>query len=96
MEDRCRNVVLLYRAEYCLQGNSLLNLKLIQAPSSSFLFSFGVLQLMLPEAPQPYGLLYYPRIGPSKFLHQFRAATPPKQRKLKLYACNLNVSNFRH
>jgi hypothetical protein len=29
-----------------------------------FFFSFVVLQLMLPEAPQPYGLLYYPRIGP--------------------------------
>jgi hypothetical protein len=36
-------------------------------------FSFGVLQLMLPEAPQPYGLLYYPRIGHSNFLHRFRA-----------------------
>jgi hypothetical protein len=47
-------------------------------------FSFGVLQLMLPEAPQPYGLLYYPRIGLSNFLHHFRAATPPKQRKLEL------------
>jgi hypothetical protein len=44
------------------------------------LFSFGVLQLMLPEAPQHYGLLYYPRIGLSNILHQFRAATPPKQR----------------
>jgi hypothetical protein len=41
------------------------------------IFSFGVLQLMLPEAPQPYGLLYYPRIGLSNFLYQFRAATPP-------------------
>jgi hypothetical protein len=49
-----------------------------------FFFSFGVLQLMLPGAPQPYGLLYYPRIGYSNFLHQFRAATPPKQRKLAL------------
>jgi hypothetical protein len=49
-----------------------------------FFFSFGVLQLILPEAPQPYGLFYYPRIGPSNFLHQFRAATPPKQRKLEL------------
>jgi hypothetical protein len=49
-----------------------------------FFFSFVVLQLMLPEAPQTYGLLYYPRIGPSNFLHQFRAATPPKQRKLEL------------
>jgi hypothetical protein len=47
-----------------------------------FFFSFGVLQLMLPEALQPYGLLYYPRIGLSNFLHQFRVATPPKQRKL--------------
>jgi hypothetical protein len=49
-----------------------------------FFFSFGVLQLMLPEAPQPYGLLYYPRIGRSKFLNQFRATTTPKQRKLEL------------
>jgi hypothetical protein len=30
---------------------------------SPFFSSFGVLQLMLPEAPQPSGLLYYPRIG---------------------------------
>jgi hypothetical protein len=49
-----------------------------------FFFSFGVLQLMLPEAPQPYGLSYYPRIRNSNFLHQFRAAMPPKQRKLEL------------
>jgi hypothetical protein len=49
-----------------------------------FFFSFGVLQLMLPEAPQPYGLLYYPRIGHYNFLHQFRAATVPKQRRLEL------------
>jgi hypothetical protein len=49
-----------------------------------FFFSFGVLQLMLPEAPQPYTLLYYPRIGLFNFLHQFRAATPPTQRKLEL------------
>jgi hypothetical protein len=49
-----------------------------------FFFSFGVLQLMLPEAPQPYGLLYYPRIGLSNFLHEFRAATTPKSRKLEL------------
>jgi hypothetical protein len=49
-----------------------------------FFSSFGVLQLMLPEAPQPYVLLYYPRIGHSKFIHQFRAATPPDQRKLDL------------
>jgi len=49
-----------------------------------FFFSFGVLHLMLPEAPQPHGLLYYSRIGRSKFLSQFRAATPPKQRKLEL------------
>jgi hypothetical protein len=47
-----------------------------------FFFSFGVLQLVLSEAPQPYGLLYYPSIGPSNFLHQFRAATPSEQRKL--------------
>jgi hypothetical protein len=51
-------------------------------PSSSF--HFRILQLMLPEALQPYGLLYYPRIGLSNFLHQFRAATAPKQRKLEL------------
>jgi hypothetical protein len=49
-----------------------------------FFFSFGVLHLMLPEAPQPYGLLYYPRIGSSNFLLQYRAATPPEQRKLEL------------
>jgi hypothetical protein len=49
-----------------------------------FFFSFGFLQLMLPETPRPYGLLYYPRIGRSNFLHQFRAATSPKQRKLEL------------
>jgi hypothetical protein len=44
-----------------------------------FFFSFGVPQLMLPEAPQSYGLLYYARIGLPNFLHQFRAATPPPQ-----------------
>jgi hypothetical protein len=49
-----------------------------------FFFFFGALQLTLPEAPQHYGLLYYPRIGQSDFLHQFRAATPPKQRKLEV------------
>jgi hypothetical protein len=59
-------------------------------------FSFGVLQLMLLEETQPYGLLYYPHIGLSNFLHQIRAATPPEQRKLELEACNLDVSNFHH
>jgi hypothetical protein len=49
-----------------------------------FFFSCEVLQLMLPDVPQPYGLLYYPRVGLSNFLHQFRATTPPKQRKLEL------------
>jgi hypothetical protein len=49
-----------------------------------FFFSFWVLQLMLPEAPQPYGSLYYPRIGLSNFFHQFRAATPSKQIKLQM------------
>jgi hypothetical protein len=49
-----------------------------------FFFFSGVLQLMLPEAPQPYGLLYYPRIGLPNFLDQFRAATSPEQRKLEL------------
>jgi hypothetical protein len=49
-----------------------------------FFFFFRVLHLMLPELPQPYGLLYYPRIGHSNILHQFRAAKPPKQRKLEL------------
>jgi hypothetical protein len=49
-----------------------------------FFFAFGVLQLTLPEALQPYSLLYYLRIGHFNFLHQFRAATPPKQRKLEL------------
>jgi hypothetical protein len=48
-------------------------------------FSFGVLHLMLPEAPQPYGLLYYPRIGQTNFLHQFRAATPLSRESL---SCN--------
>jgi hypothetical protein len=43
-----------------------------------FFFTFGVFQFMLPEAPQPYGLLYYPRIRRSNFLHLFRAATPPE------------------
>jgi hypothetical protein len=56
----------------------------IETYSSSSFFSFGVLQLMLPEAFQPYGSLYYPRIERSNFAHQFRAATPPKQRKLAL------------
>jgi hypothetical protein len=51
---------------------------------------------MLLEAPQPYGLLYYPHIEHSNFLHQFRAATPPEQRKLELQPCNLDVFNFRH
>jgi hypothetical protein len=46
--------------------------------------SFGVLQLMLPEAPKPYDLLYYPRIRFSNFLQQFRATTPSEQRKLEL------------
>jgi hypothetical protein len=49
-----------------------------------FFFSFGVLQLMLPETPQPYGLMHYPRIGLSNIIHQFRAATHPEQRKLEL------------
>jgi hypothetical protein len=49
-----------------------------------FFFSFGVLQLMLPETPQPYGLFYYPHIGHSNCHHQFRIAMPPKQRKLEL------------
>jgi hypothetical protein len=49
-----------------------------------FFFSFGVLQLMLPEAPQPFGLLYYPHIGLFNFLHHFRPATPPEQRRLEL------------
>jgi hypothetical protein len=52
-----------------------------QKISSSFFFSFGVLQLMLPEAPQPYGVLYYPRTEISNFL---RVAKPPQQRKLDL------------
>jgi hypothetical protein len=39
---------------------------------------------MLPETPQPHGLLYYLRIRRYNFLHQFRAATPPEQRKLEL------------
>jgi hypothetical protein len=39
---------------------------------------------MLPEALQPYGFLYYPRIGLSNFLYQFRAATPPEHGKLEL------------
>jgi hypothetical protein len=47
-------------------------------------FSLGSFSFMLPEVPQPYGLLYYPRIGPSNFLQKLRAATPPKQRKLEL------------
>jgi hypothetical protein len=67
---------------------------LFDPSSSSFFFSCGVLQLMLPEALQPHGLLYYPRIGPSNFLHQFHAAMPPEQRMLELYACNLDVTNF--
>jgi hypothetical protein len=51
---------------------------------SSFILSFAVLQLMLLEAPQAFGFLYYTRIGHSNFLHQFRAATPLNQRKLEL------------
>jgi hypothetical protein len=71
---------------YVLNGLSVCTvhwLPLVYAKIFSF-FSFWVLQLMLPEAPQPYGLLYYPHIGHSSFLHQFRAVTPPKQRKLEL------------
>jgi hypothetical protein len=49
-----------------------------------FFFSFGVLQLMLPEAPQPYGLLYYSRIGPPTFSTSSALPRPPKQRKLEL------------
>jgi hypothetical protein len=41
-------------------------------------------------------IMAYCTIGHSNFLHQFRAATPPEQRKLELKACNLDVSNFRH
>jgi hypothetical protein len=51
-------------------------------PPSSF--PFVALYLMLPEAPQLYGLLYYPRIGYYNFLHQFRAATPPMKRNPEL------------
>jgi hypothetical protein len=49
-----------------------------------FFLSFRVSQLMILEAPQTYGLLYYPRIGLSNFLHQVRATMPPKQRKMDL------------
>jgi hypothetical protein len=66
----------LHRQRKCSQADCL------WASSSSF--PLGPLSFMLPEAPQPYGLLYYPRIGLSNFIHQFRAATPPKQRKPKL------------
>jgi hypothetical protein len=63
----------------------LLLLFLLLFPPLLLLLSFGILQLMLPEAPQPYGLMYYHLIGHSNFLHQFCAATPPpKQRKLEL------------
>jgi hypothetical protein len=58
------------------------------ASPTFFFFSFGVIQLMLLEKPQPYDLLYYPRIGPSNILHRVLAATPPKQRKLELQASN--------
>jgi hypothetical protein len=48
-----------------------------------FLFPFGVLRLMLPLAPEPYGLLHCLRIGLYNLLHQFRVATHPEQRKLE-------------
>jgi hypothetical protein len=51
---------------------------------SSSSFSFVVLHLILPEAHQPYGLLYSSRIARSNFLHHFRSTTPPEQRKLEL------------
>jgi hypothetical protein len=41
-----------------------------------FFFSFGVLQLMLPEAPRPYGLFYYPRIGLPTFSTSFALPRP--------------------
>jgi hypothetical protein len=50
---------------------------------------------MLPEALQPYGLLYYPRIGLSNFLHQFRAATPISRKSWSCKPVILDVSNFR-
>jgi hypothetical protein len=50
-----------------------------------FFFSFGVLQLMLPEAPQSYGLLYYPCIGLSNF-YTSSALLRPLSRKS--WSCN--------
>jgi hypothetical protein len=46
---------------------------------------------MLPEAPQPHGLLYYPPIGPSNFLHQFRAAAPLSRES---WSCNTVIYIF--
>jgi hypothetical protein len=52
--------------------------------SSSFFFSFGVLQLMLSEAPQPYGLFYNTRIGFPTFFTSSALPPPREQRKLEL------------
>jgi hypothetical protein len=47
----------------------------------SFFFSFGVLQLTLLEAPQPYGLLYYTRNGNTNFLFTSSALPRPLRRE---------------
>jgi hypothetical protein len=60
-----------------------------------FFFFFAFLQLMRPEAPQLYGLLYYPRIG----FTTFSSSTLPRFLSRESCSCNpaiLDVSNFRH
>jgi hypothetical protein len=53
--------------------------------TSSFFFSFGVLQLMLPEAHQPYRLLYYLRVGVLTF-----STSPALPRPLSRESCSCN------
>jgi hypothetical protein len=82
-----------YEAKLLFEWENLFQTKAVETIKThiSFLLLlyFRVPQLMPPKVPQPYGLLYYPRIGPSNFLHHFRATTPPKQRKRELEAYNL-------
>jgi hypothetical protein len=61
-----------------------------------FFFSFVVPHLMLPEAPQPYGLLYYPPYWTFQLSPPFPRYHAPLSRES--WSCNpvTYVSNFRH
>jgi hypothetical protein len=54
-------------------------------------FPLGVLQLMLPEAPQPYGLLYYPRILSSNFAH---SSALPRPLSWESWSCKPIILDF--